>query len=973
MYRRGFVLRLAVVGTALILLPFACRGVDFEGKPLAVVRFEPPLQPISQEELLRRSTLRPGTRLTSGDIRRAIQSLYATGHYEDIAVDAAETNGEITLTFETVNRWFVGRQEIEGAPEPPGESRLFTATKLTLGSEYAESNLQQATENLLSLLRANGLYQATVTTDVSRDAELESATIRFVIDSGPRARFDAPVVVGQTRLTPAEVIRATGWRQWFGRGPYRPVTESRVESGVRRIRSALEKQGFLMSRVDLSGIEYQAARNRAVPQIEIFDGPSVRLAVRGARISSGRLRTLVPIYQEQSVDRELLTSGARNIEGYLQSKGYFQADVRFETAMQGPDQQVEFLINRGRRFRFSGLEIRGNRYFDLATIRERMAVTPVSSLRFRQGRFSASLLDGDRRRILDLYRANGFLSAEVDTRVDTDGDRVAAEVQITEGPQFLIRELSIEGVDEATAAYVRSLLQSAEGQPFSELTLGIDREAVLNAFFNNGYVAAAMTWRIRREPEGSVNLTAVISPGPQQFVRRVVVTGLNRTDRKIVYNRIALRPGDPISLGSLFESQRRLYDLGIFARVDTSLQNPGGLEDTKLVLIDLEEARRYSFNVGVGAQIGRIGGATITNFDSPGGSTGFSPRLNFGVTRNNLFGVGHSLNFQSRLSNLQQRAQLTYLAPHFRDRDDLSLSLSTLFDNSRDVRTFAAERIEAAIQLSWRATRSNTFQGRYAVRQVSVDPDSLQILPALIPLLAQPVRLGLIGGTFIRDRRDNAIDATRGSYSSIDAAIALGAFGSQSNFARLIARNSTFHPVSREVVLARSVTFGLQDRLSGGPLNDIPLPERFFAGGASSHRGFPENQAGPRDPVTGFPIGGKALLVFNHELRYPLLGDSLRAVLFHDMGNVYSRVGRVSFRYSQNGLDDFDYMVQTVGLGFRYKTPIGPIRVDLGFSPNSPRFIGFEGTREELLFGLGRLNRQRINQFQFHFSLGQAF
>ena len=115
-------------------------------------------------------------------------------------------------------------------------------------------------------------------------------------------------------------------------------------------------------------------------------------------------------------------------------------------------------------------------------------------------------------------------------------------------------------------------------------------------------------------------------------------------------------------------------------------------------------------------------------------------------------------------------------------------------------------------------------------------------------------------------------------------------------------------------------------------------------------------------------------MIFGHELRYPLIGDSLGAVLFHDMGNVYSRAGTLSFRYQQRDLQDFNYMVQSVGVGFRYRTPIGPIRVDLAFSPNSPRFFGCEGTRDELVF-TGCVNQRelRINQFQFHFSLGQTF
>jgi outer membrane protein assembly factor BamA len=157
---------------------------------------------------------------------------------------------------------------------------------------------------------------------------------------------------------------------------------------------------------------------------------------------------------------------------------------------------------------------------------------------------------------------------------------------------------------------------------------------------------------------------------------------------------------------------------------------------------------------------------------------------------------------------------------------------------------------------------------------------------------------------------------------------------------------------------------------------DVPFPERFFAGGVTSHRGFPDNQAGPRDSLTGFPVGGKALLMHNTELRFPLLGDNVRGVLFHDAGNIYTRFSDISFRFRQRDLQDFDYMVHAVGFGFRYRTPIGPIRLDLAYSMNSPRFMGLKGNFEDFLDpNLPNVTfvEQRISRFQFHFSLGQLF
>jgi outer membrane protein insertion porin family len=176
----------------------------------------------------------------------------------------------------------------------------------------------------------------------------------------------------------------------------------------------------------------------------------------------------------------------------------------------------------------------------------------------------------------------------------------------------------------------------------------------------------------------------------------------------------------------------------------------------------------------------------------------------------------------------------------------------------------------------------------------------------------------------------------------------------------------------------------------------VPLPERFFGGGADSLRAFGFNQAGPRDTgaaiepggptsqPTGFPLGGNALLFNNVELRFPLLGQDIQGVLFWDSGNVYTSLRDISFRYHQRNLQDFDYGAQAPGFGLRYKTPVGPLRVDLAYSLNPPAYNGFGGTPVQLLqcnpnTPLASLpsyctpSRQTLSHIQFFFSIGQTF
>jgi outer membrane protein assembly factor BamA len=385
-------------------------------------------------------------------------------------------------------------------------------------------------------------------------------------------------------------------------------------------------------------------------------------------------------------------------------------------------------------------------------------------------------------------------------------------------------------------------------------------------------------------------------------------------------------------------------------------------------LYQLEEASRYSMTFGVGAQLGRIGGG-VTTFDEPAGATGFAPRGSFGISRLNFLGLGQTLSLNTSVSTLEQRAALTYFAPQISGNKRFNLTLTTLFDNASDIRTFTSHRREVSATVGEKLNRVFTIQYRIVFRRVT--ESNLKIDPLLVPILAQPDQTGLFGITLVQDRRDDPADPHRGIYTTIDLSYATKYLGSQTEFGRALIRNSTYYPIGHDLVFARSTEFGLIDTPTAGA--EIPLPERFFSGGASTNRAFPDNQAGPRDLDTGFPLGGSALFMNNLELRFPLFGDNLGGVLFHDAGNVYSDIQNMSFRFRQRNLADFNYLVQAIGIGFRYRTPIGPLRLDLSLSPDAPRFFGFKGTEAQLIEGTGVATVQKINAFQFHFSLGQAF
>ena len=952
----------------------------FTGRRISAIRYAPETQPYSLALLDQMNPVKAGDVFNIRKIASAIERLYETGRFYTVDVDAALSGEEVILEFRTEPAWFVGKVTVNGLADPPNVSQLISASRLELGQDFTEDYLLQSSQNIIALMRANGMYRATVDPRYDYEPLTQQVNVTFNLNAGPRARFTKPVLTGTPVRSDGAILWKTRWQRLWGLAGYKHVTESRVQNGLERVRYSFQTRDFLMAKVALEKLEHLPEPNQLRPHLRIEQGPRIRIRAEGARVGLGKLRQLVPVFQERTVDRDLLTEGSRNIAQYFQAQGYFDAKVDFSSPAveANGEQTILYSVERGPRYKLTELDIQGNEYFDKKTIRERMAITPATLLRYRHGRYSEELQRKDIDSIQYLYRANGFRDVQVEPRVERNpeskGEEVTLYLKIVEGPQWFVSSVEISGVNLRDFNYVKGLLQTNEGQPFSETALVSDRDTILNFYFNNGFPDAAL--ELRTEPDDALRRMGVkieVTEGRRNFVRRVLVGGYRTTRPRLIYDRIPLETGDPLSQSAIIDAQRRLYDLGIFAKVDIALQNPEGKERDKNVLYRLEEASRYSYTIGFGAQLARIGGGLGT-FNSPAGAPGFSPRVNFGVSRVNVLGLGHTLSFRGQLSNFQKRAVVNYYAPQFTGNDRLHLSFTSLFDDSRDIRTFAAQRLESSIQLGQKLSKANAVQYRFTFRRVQIDQSTLSIDPALIPLFSQPVRLGIVSTSFVQDKRDDPIDSRRGSYNTVDFGYAASAFGSQSDFLRLIFRNSTYHRLPREMVLARMTTLGGMYSLSGRTLvRDVPLPERYFSGGGSTHRGFPDNQAGPRDLSTGFPIGGKALAMNTLELRFPLIGDTIGGVFYHDMGNVFRDLEKISFRTSQRDVKDFDYMVHAVGFGIRYRTPVGPVRFDIGYSPNSPRFFGFKGTREELVQGGGVRMVQRINALQFHFSLGQTF
>ncbi len=918
-------------------------------------------------------------------VGHSLRALYATGRFADLQVEAQRSpQNELSLVFVARENRFIGAVTVIGAPKRPSDAQLRDASKLELGKLYTAAGLERGLQRMKTLLADNGYYRPVITVSEERFPDSQRVNVHFSVTPGALASIGSVIIDGSPGLSDEEIQRIAKLH------PGDRVSAEHLTRALSRLRKRYSKHDRLEAQLSLTDRRYHPENNTVDYVFRMVRGPVVDISVAGDDISKSKLRRYIPVYQEHAVDDDLLNEGRRNLRDYLQTQGYFDAEVDFRHQRNPRNPQkvvIVYTVEKGEKHDLTDLAIEGNRYFASSLIRERMAVQ-AASLLMPHGRFSQELLQRDVDNIRDLYLANGFEHVQVKGGFQDDYQghigHMAVFITIVEGPQTLVSSLTIEGTREISRDELLPMLTTVEGQPYSETNVAQDRDTVLNYYFNHGFPDATFSSTakpVAGDPTREV-VSYTVEEGPRVYIDRILSSGLHYTKPGVVERQFQIAPKEPLSQSQMLDTQRRLYDLGVFNAVNMAVQNPEGEAKYKDVFLQFEEARRWNFTYGFGFEIqsGAFGTRTI-----PQGTAGASPRVSLDVTRINVGGRAHTLSFTSHVGRLEQRGLLSYDAPHFAAKQNLRFTASAFYDNSLDVRTFTSQRLEGSIQLEQIVSKSTSLLYRYTYRRVRAT--DLVIAQNLVPLFSQPVRVGMPSLTYIRDRRDDPIDSHHGSYNSFDTGVAAGFFGSEAAFGRFLGQNTTYHPFhAQRWVFARNLRLGMAEPF--GATSVLPLPERFFAGGGNSLRGFAINQAGPRDLTTGEPLGGNAMIVNSLELRTPAvalpwIGSNMGFVLFHDAGNVFATTTDMFnslLRWSQPGAGacthestgkqcSFNYISQALGAGIRYRTPIGPLRLDFAYNFNPPLFPVYPDQSNNF----APFRYEQLKHFNFIFSIGQTF
>ena len=971
-----------------------------------------------------------GAPLQRESVAASLRQVFATGLFDSVEADGRREGDGVALIFRGAPRMFIGVVSVDGAKGATINTQLQRASRLNSGTRFTKNKMSQALEQMKFVLSENGFHEATISYNLRQHPEQQLVDISFRVVSGPQAHVGAVSVVGDSGMS-LESFRRHAHLKTGGKVDHETV--NRALSGVLK---AYRGQKRLEAEIKLESQSYDARKMNY--QFSANRGPMVRVLVEGAPLEPERAKRLIPVFEEGTVDDDLLNEGNRRLRNYYQSLGYFdvKVDHNQQTAQPG-EVAINFVVQLGVRRHVGKVTVDGNHYFDSSTLEQLLSVHSANLLD-PYGAYSQALVSADVSTLQAVYQNNGFSKVKImpqtslaETTKTASGPHHAkpsaldVAYHIDEGQQQRVGDVKLDGNEHVDTQKLLPLLNTEAGQLLSPRNLAGDRDALVTDYLSRGFDLARVDVEETNESGDPAKVDVVfhITEGQQIFVRNVVLTGLHFTRPDTIARAISIHPGDPLNQTALMETQRNLYEYALFNEVNAVVQNPNGGETHKTILLQTVEARRWTLTYGAGFETqtgtpqnncrGYLASGVAC---SPNGHTGVSPRGLLNVTRNNLFGREQSASVQGTYGLLEQKVNLIFQNPHFHGNRNLSLTLNGGYANSQDVTTYEASRLDAGMRLTQTfnapgsaLSRANTFIFEFDFRRVKVAESSLQVFPNEVTVLATAVRVGGPAFTWIRDTRDNPIDAHRGTYTSFQEFLSATQFGAEVNFNRVDVSNSSFHGFNKNrFVLARNTRYGQERAFGNGGEELIPLPERLYSGGTTSMRGFSINAAGPRDGETGFPIGGAGALINSTELRLPpptlpYFGNSLSLVIFHDMGNVFTNAGDAwqgAIRFHQpdrdacrvlndlakdpnpvpsgantstgpQGTCSFNYFGHAPGMGLRYHTPVGPIRLDFSYNLNPPIFP------VNINYSLAVPNSQphvgEASHFNFFFSLGQTF
>jgi outer membrane protein assembly factor BamA len=919
--------------------------LSYEGQDVSTVELagRPDL---NVAEFMRLVAQHPGEPFSATKIDESIAALKRTAQFEDIQLDLRPEQDGVRIIFILQPAVYFGMYQFPGAELFP-YARLLQVSNYSAQEPYSSTDVQRAQTSLENYLRRNGYFETQVEPEVRTDKTNGLANVNFHVTLGRLAKFGDIVIEGTTPEHTRQLqgalrsLRARMRMSAIRTG--KKYSLKTLENATQYLEGRLTKQKYLGARVKLIGASYNPETNRADVTFNVQPGPIVNARVEGAHLWGWTRRKLLPIYQQSGLTPELIQEGRQNLLKHFRQKGFFDVEVDTQVEAQNGAQTILYKVMMGPRKKIDDVAFTGNQHFDEYELLENVSVQKAHFI--SNGRYNESSI----KTLTAFYQSKGFNQVKVTPQFMTHNGDVVVTFVVNEGPQDIVESLRVDGNDTMSLDQLApDGLRLATGQPYAQKSVDDDRNKIIAHYLETGYLTA--TFHATAQPLTSdphkFQVVYAVTEGPQVRTNDVITLGRKNTQQALINKDIqTIQPGQPLTETEIFASESRLFTRGVFDWTQVNPRRDITSQEHEDVIVRVHEAKRNSITYGFGFEVTNRGGSVPTGTVAVPGlppvglpstfktsqHTFMGPRANFQYTRSNVRGKAETITIGALAGPLDRRASFVFTDPNFR-WTSWTANFSATGEYNKENPIFTSRQAQFGFQLQkpLDAKKTQNLFLRYTLTQTGL---TNLLIPQLVGEKDLHTRLSTLAAVYIRDTRDNPLDAHKGMYNSFEVDVNPRVIGSSTNFGKVLAQAAYYRDIKSGIVWAGSLRTGLLVPTSGA---EIPLSQKFFTGGGSTLRGFPLNGAGPQTtiPACGnpddtstcslirVPTGGVQLLIVNTEFRLPVpIKKGLSFVTFYDGGNVYDPI-RLRNYYGNYS--------NSVGMGFRYATPVGPIRVDVG-------------------------------------------
>ena len=840
-----------------------------------------------------------GKALSRDAVRDALERLWGLGLFSAIRVDEIPTpGGGVRLRYELTQRSLIRKISWEGM-SGIDLAEAAAVAGLAIGEEAAPTRLARAERDLLTRYHRDGYLGARILIRAEPVAGTSERDVIIFLNAGEQARIGEVRLVGDPGFAAKQIEEALKLPEGH---PYR---ESLARDGARAAEERLRQDGYYEARVTAGPPDWHADSNRVDLDIRVSLGPRFRVEFEGrSALPESALKSALTFAASGAADAFEQESSARQLEAAYRERGYHFARVTPE-ARDGDVGVIRFVIDEGPRVTVESLTFSG-----AVTVPADQLAKEIETRRpslFRRGLFREDLLDHDVGVVTAYLRSLGYAEASVGPpQVHFSEDRTRARVQIpvSEGPRLTAGAVTIEGAHVFASSEIRAALPFKPGAPWEARQAEDGRRAIEKLYATRGYHGATVRVDTSRH-ESTVQIRYDIDEGGQTRIGRVLLRGLLLAREDVVRRTLPFRSGDVLLPDKLLDGQRRLGEFAAFdaVSVDPLRPPPNPFADVE---VTLRERKPWHLDFGVG-------------FSNAEGGRGFIE-----LGHDDVFGTGASVSIRQRLSaggdstrwaertDALGRVPFVLGTPWWVDVDIFQESSGQL---GYDL-VHAGIWVDAHRDLfpEWiKGLRGDLRYRLESVRYSNVDPTlaTADVTPGHQFVVSVTPMLTL-------DRRDEPLDPTRGSFHQVSLETGARLLGSDVQFVKGWLETRWFFKWPPPTVIALAGRLGLAAPYGGTPA--LLIQDRFFAGGATTVRGFRQDRLGPLD-AHGNPIGGNATAILNLEWRFPIW-RWFAGALFVDSGTVTPEISDLNLGAFKTG----------AGGGLRIKTPVGPIRFDVGYA-----------------------------------------